>query len=76
MTKFQKKWATFPKTLPEHSGVSRKNSVYLLQHRFPAGNYLLKSKNKNTRTKYEICSKLTIKTPSLLLTLNIFYTLF
>ena len=29
----------------------------------PAGNYLLKVKNWNTRTRYEICSKLTIKTP-------------
>ena len=28
----------------------------------PAGNYLLKVKNWNTRTRYEICSKLTIKT--------------
>ena len=29
----------------------------------PAGIYLLKGNNKNTRTKCEICSKLTIKTP-------------
>ena len=29
----------------------------------PAGNYLLKFNNKNTRTRCEICSKLTIKTP-------------
>ena len=28
----------------------------------PAGIYLLKAKKKNTRTRYEICSKLTIKT--------------
>ena len=29
----------------------------------PKETYLLKAKNRNTRTKYEICSKLTIKTP-------------
>ena len=30
---------------------------------FPVGIYLLKVKNRNTRIRYEICSKLTIKTP-------------
>ena len=39
----------------------------------PAGIYLLKINNRNTRTSCEIFSKLTIK--SLLLTLNIFHTL-
>ena len=29
----------------------------------PASNYMLKVNNRNTRTRYEICSKLTIKTP-------------
>ena len=29
----------------------------------PAGNYLPKVNNKNTRTRCEICSKLTIKIP-------------
>ena len=29
----------------------------------PAGNYMLKVNNRNTRTKRGICSKLTIKTP-------------
>ena len=52
---------------------------------FPAGIYLLKVNNKNTRKKCEICSKLTIKTPerrigvvlvSLLVTLNIFHCLY
>ena len=44
----------------------------------PAGNYMLKVNNRNTRTRCEICSNLTLKTQnvlvSLLLTLNIFYT--
>ena len=48
-----------------------------------AGNYMFKVNYKNTRTRYEICSKLTIKTPhaigvvlvSLLSTLNIILTL-
>ena len=30
---------------------------------FPAGIYLLKFNNRNTRTRCEICSELTIKTP-------------
>ena len=30
---------------------------------YPAGNYMFKVNNGNTRTKCEICSKLTIKTP-------------
>ena len=50
----------------------------------PTGNYMLKVNNGNTRTRCEICSKLTIKTPEshhcrrsgVLLTLNIFHTLF
>ena len=51
----------------------------------PAGFYMFKVNNRNTRARCEICSKLTIKTPerhqwrhlvSLLLTLNIFYNLF
>ena len=29
----------------------------------PAGNYLFKVNNRNTRTRCEICSKLTIKEP-------------
>ena len=29
----------------------------------PAGNYLFEVNNRNTRTRCEICSKLTIKTP-------------
>ena len=31
----------------------------------PAGNHMFKVKNRNSRTKCEICSKLTIKTPEL-----------
>ena len=36
-------------------------SIRLLH--FPVGIYLLKVNNRNTRTRCEICSKLTIKTP-------------
>ena len=47
---------------------------------YAAGISQLKVINRNTRTRCEICSKLTIKTPerrqALLLTLNIFHTLF
>ena len=34
-----------------------------LKLRRPAGNYMFKFNNRNTRTRCEICSKLTIKTP-------------
>ena len=30
---------------------------------YPGGNYMFKVNNRNIRTKCEICSKLTIKTP-------------
>ena len=59
--------------------------VVVINSANPAGNYLLKFNNTNTRTVYEIRSKLTIKTAErrhwrlagvLLLTLNIFHTLF
>ena len=55
--------------------ISRLNFLLKKKHFFdaPAGIYLLKVNNRNTRTRCEICSKLTIKT---LLTLNIFHTLF
>ena len=35
----------------------------------PAGQYMFKIKNKNTRTRCEICSKLTVKTITTSLTL-------
>ena len=60
--------------------VSR-NKMYVIWHE--AGIYLFKVNNRNIRTRCEICSTLTIKTlaigvvlVSLLLTLNIFHTLF
>ena len=64
-----------------HIGVS----LYILSVTIPDGIYLFKVNNRNTRTRCEICSKLTINTPErrhgdvlvyLLLTLNIFHTLF
>ena len=30
---------------------------------YPAGNYMFKASNRSNRTRYEICSKLTTKTP-------------
>ena len=36
---------------------------FQLYRGIPAGNYLLKVNNRNTKTRYEICSKLTIKIP-------------
>ena len=31
--------------------------------KYPAGNYMFKFNNRKTRRRWEICSKLTIKTP-------------
>ena len=47
--------------------------VLLLRHSdnlSPAGIYLLKVNNRNTRARCEICSKLTIKTPSGVFSVN------
>ena len=38
-------------------------SLYTGQYGYPDGNYMLKVNNRNTRTRCEICSKLTIKMP-------------
>ena len=40
---------------------------------FPVGICLFKVNNKKTRTRYEICSKLTIKTPERVFTVNFEY---
>ena len=70
--------------------VLKNRSIWLNLNKFvvpdnSAGIYLFRDHNKNSRTRYEICSKLTIKTlefvndvvlQSLLLTLNKFYSLF
>ena len=42
-----------------------KNEVtfHIKNNQNPAGNCMFKVNNRNTRTKCEICSKLTIKTP-------------
>ena len=39
------------------------NDVVSHRRLYPAGIYLLKFNNRNTKTRCEICSKLTIKTP-------------
>ena len=57
----------------------------LTETHYPVGIYMFRVNNRNTTTRCEICSKFTIKTPErcqwrrcgvLLLTLNIFHTLF
>ena len=40
-----------------------KNQNLAYSSYIPAGNYMFKVNNRNTRTRCEICSKLTIKTP-------------
>ena len=42
----------------------------------PVGIYMFKVNNGNTRTRCEMCSKLMLSQVSLVLTLNIFHTLF
>ena len=45
-------------------GIQLWNYVELCREaNFPAGNYIFKVNNRNTRPRCEICSKVTIKTP-------------
>ena len=46
------------------SGISKNFLKILGRTPHPTDIYLLKVKNRNTGTRYEICSKLTIKTPA------------
>ena len=39
------------------------DKIIVFQNLYPVGNYMLKVSNRNTRTRCEICSKVTIKTP-------------
>ena len=39
------------------------SNITSIVSKFAAGNYIFKVNNRNTRTRCEICSKLTIKTP-------------
>ena len=43
--------------------LKRDSNTRIFMSTFPVGIYLLKINNRNTRTRCEICSKLTIKTP-------------
>ena len=43
--------------------MSHAENTFTLKHILPTGNYISKVNNKSTRTRCEICSKLTIKTP-------------
>ena len=45
------------------NGVVLKQFSWILIPQYPVGIYLLKVNNRNTRTRCEICSKLTKKTP-------------
>ena len=51
----------------------KRNKILRKQMELPAGNYLLKLNNRNTRTRCEICSKLTIKTSERLLVIPDMY---
>ena len=72
-------------TLQSNTYMDKKSRIFE-RNVIPAGIYLFKINNRNTRARYEIGLKLTIKTlkndsntivlVSLLLTLNTFYTLF
>ena len=77
--RFELTWLTFFKCILQYGTVNL-FKIFCCCERYPLGIYLLEVNNKNTKSKCGICSKLTIKTPdiktSLLLTLNIFHTLF
>ena len=52
----------FSRAPTDHSFTFTLRFLYELKHN-PAGIYLLKVNNRNTRARCEICSKLTINTP-------------
>ena len=58
--KFSFYFATLKETLEDVALLSDNKGS---QDSDPAGNYIFKVNNKNTRTRCVICSKLTIKTP-------------
>ena len=47
----------------KHGGNLSESSNYIMIRHIPIGIYLLKVNDRNTRTRFEICSKLTKKTP-------------
>ena len=51
------------KAINHKSIVKVRQVQYMYDHVNPAGNCMFKVNNRNTRTRCEICSKLTIKTP-------------
>ena len=62
-----KKWCIFD-FLPQFCDLDlepclMKKNMWINKSPNPIGNYIFKVNNRNTRTRYEICSKFTIKTP-------------
>ena len=47
----------------KHGGNLSERSNYIMIRHIPIGIYLLKVNDRNTRKRFEICSKLTKKTP-------------
>ena len=47
----------------QHYPEASKSRLNVKENAVPAGNCMFKVNNRNTRTRCEICSKLTIKTP-------------
>ena len=43
--------------------ITYRHTLFVLLYKDPVGIYLFKVNNRNTRTRSEICSKLTINTP-------------
>ena len=43
--------------------VKHKSLVFVMEKNYPVNSYMFKIDIKSSRTRYEICSKLTIKTP-------------
>ena len=59
---------TFKRFLLSHNEIVKSRKLIILFHKrywlkYPAGNYMFKVSNRNTRTKCQICSKWTINTP-------------
>ena len=65
MEKMSLKTYTRPCIFPRNIHNYEKNQISGFVLLIPTGNYMLKVNKRNTRTRCEICSKLTTKTPEL-----------
>ena len=58
-------WENCDISILERANIPQFSKLDNIVTSIPAGNYMFKVNNRNTRTRCEICSKLTIKIPGI-----------